>query len=50
MPTRLRSGPAASPQVVQGMRFGQTVDEMAKQQYYIHPALPEVVEQALLEL
>jgi mycothione reductase len=46
-------GPQASTliqQLIQGMRFGQTVDEMAVQQYYIHPALPEVVEQALLEL
>lgn len=46
-------GPQASTliqQLVQGMRFGQTVDEMATQQYYIHPALPEVIEQALLEL
>jgi mycothione reductase len=32
------------------MRFDQTVDEMARDQYYIHPALSEVVEQALLEL
>ncbi len=37
-------------QLIQGMRFGQTVDEMATQQYYIHPAPPEIVEQALLEL
>lgn len=46
-------GPQASTliqQVVQGMTFGQTVDEMARDQYYIHPALPEVIEQALLEL
>ena len=46
-------GPQASTliqQVIQGMTFGQTVDEMARGQYYIHPALPEVVEQALLEL
>ena len=46
-------GPQASTliqQIIQGMRFGQTVDEMAAQQYYIHPALPEVIEQALLEL
>lgn len=46
-------GPQASTliqQLVQGMRFGQTVDEMARDQYYIHPALSEVVEQALLEL
>jgi mycothione reductase len=37
-------------QLIQGMRFGQTVDEMARLQYYIHPAPPEIVEQALLEL
>ena len=37
-------------QLIQGMRFGQTVDEMATMQYYIHPAPSEVVEQALLEL
>ncbi len=46
-------GPQASTliqQLIQGMTFGQTVDEMARDQYYIHPALPEVIEQALLEL
>ncbi len=46
-------GPQASTliqQLVQGMTFGRTVDEMARDQYYIHPALPEVLEQALLEL
>ena len=46
-------GPQASTlvqQVIQGMVFGLTVDEMARGQYYIHPALPEVIEQALLEL
>lgn len=46
-------GPQASTliqQLVQGMHFGLTVDEMARGQYYIHPALSEVVEQALLEL
>lgn len=46
-------GPQASTlvqQLIQGMNFGQTVDEMATGQYYIHPALPEVIEQALLEL
>ena len=46
-------GPQASTliqQLIQGMRFDQTVDEMARDQYYIHPALTEVVEQALLEL
>ena len=37
-------------QLVQGMRFGITVDQMARDQYYIHPALTEVVEQALLDL
>ncbi|HUP74280.1 MAG TPA: mycothione reductase [Acidimicrobiales bacterium] len=46
-------GPQASTllqQLVQGMRFGQTVDEMATEQLYAHPALNEVVEQALLGL
>lgn len=46
-------GPQASTliqQLIQGMVFGQSVDEMATGQYYIHPALPEVIEQALLEL
>ena len=46
-------GPQASTliqQLIQGMTFGQTVDEMAHGQYYIHPALPEVIEQALLGL
>ena len=46
-------GPQASTliqQLIQGMHFGLTVDEMARGQYYIHPALSEVVEQALLEL
>ncbi len=46
-------GPQASTliqQLVQGMHFDLTADEMARGQYYIHPALSEVVEQALLEL
>ena len=46
-------GPQASTliqQLIQGMMFGQTVDEMARGQLYIHPALTEVVEQALLDL
>lgn len=46
-------GPQASSliqQLIQGMQFGQTVDEMAQGQLYIHPALSEVVENALLEL
>jgi mycothione reductase len=46
-------GPQASTliqQLIQGMTFGQTVDQMARDQLYIHPALSEVVEQALLNL
>lgn len=46
-------GPQASTliqQLIQGMTFGQTVDQMARGQLYIHPALTEVVEQALLNL
>lgn len=46
-------GPQASTliqQLIQGMHFDLSVDQMARHQYYIHPALPEVVEQALLEL
>ena len=35
-------------QLIQGMEFGQTVDQMAEQQFYIHPALTEVIENALL--
>jgi mycothione reductase len=44
-------GPHASSliqQLVQGIRYGRTIDEMAHGQYYIHPALGEVVENALL--
>jgi mycothione reductase len=36
--------------LVQGMHLGTTVDEMATGQVWIHPALSEVVEQALLKL
>lgn len=36
-------------QLVQGMHLGNTVDEMAGQ-IWIHPALPELVENALLKL
>jgi hypothetical protein len=32
------------------MATGLTVDQMARQQLYIHPAMPELVEQALLDL
>jgi mycothione reductase len=37
-------------QLVQGMEFGQTVDEMARKQFYTHPALSELVENCLLDL
>jgi mycothione reductase len=36
--------------LVQGMHLGNTADEMAVGQVWIHPALSEVVEQALLAL
>jgi len=36
--------------LVQGMSLGQTVTQMAHGQYWIHPALSEVVENALLGL
>ena len=36
--------------LVQGMHLGTTADEMATGQIWIHPALTEVVEQALLKL
>jgi mycothione reductase len=36
--------------LVQGMHLGNTADEMALGQVWIHPALSEVVEQALLKL
>ena len=45
-------GPQASTLIqplIQGMEFGQTVDELASRQFYIHPALTEVIENALLE-
>ena len=44
-------GPQASSliqQLVQGMQYRCTIDEMATGQYYIHPALGEVIENALL--
>ncbi len=46
-------GPQASALIqplIQGMRFGQTVDQMAHDVWYIHPALTEVIENALLDL
>lgn len=36
--------------LIQAMSFGQTAKEVARGQYWIHPALPEVIENALLGL
>ncbi len=36
--------------LVQAMSFGLSAREMATGQYWIHPALPEVVENALISL
>jgi mycothione reductase len=36
--------------LIQGMSFGQKVADLARGQYWIHPALMEVVENALLKL
>lgn len=36
--------------IIQAMSFGQTAKEVATGQYWIHPALPEVIENALLGL
>ena len=36
--------------LIQAMSLGQTAREVAEGQYWIHPALPEVVENALLKL
>ena len=36
--------------LIQAAHFGQRVDDVAKRQYWIHPALAEVVENALLQL
>ncbi len=44
-------GPYASMLIqplIQAMSLGNTVDQLARGQYWIHPALPEVVENALL--
>lgn len=46
-------GPQASTlihQLIQGMKFGQTVDDLAEGFLYIHPALSELVENALLDV
>ncbi len=36
--------------LIQAMSFGQSVRGLARGQYWIHPALPELVENALLGL
>ncbi len=36
--------------LIQAMTFGLTAHDMARGQYWIHPALPEVIENALLSL
>ena len=36
--------------LIQAMSFGLPTPQMARGQYWIHPALPEVVENALLDL
>jgi mycothione reductase len=36
--------------LIQAMHFGQTARDLATKQYWIHPALPEVIENALLKL
>ncbi len=46
-------GPQASTllqPLVQAMMLGQRIDELAHDVLYVHPALPEVLEQTLLEL
>ena len=45
-------GPQASiliQPLVQAMQFGQTADAVAHGQYWIHPAMAEVVENALID-
>ena len=42
--------PTLVQQLVQGMATDLTVDQMATGQLWIHPAMPELLEQALLEL
>jgi mycothione reductase len=36
--------------LVQAMMLGQTIDQLAHEVLYVHPALPEVLEQTLIEL
>ena len=42
--------PVLIPPLIQAMSFGLGVQDMARGQYWIHPALTEVVENALLAL
>jgi mycothione reductase len=42
--------PSVIQPVIQAMHFGLPAHEMARGQYWIHPAMPEVVENALLKL
>ena len=42
--------PSVIQPLVQAMSFGHDARDVARQQYWIHPALPEVVENALLGL
>ena len=35
--------------LLQAMMLGNTVDQLAREVLYVHPALTEVLEQALLE-
>ena len=45
-------GPQASiliHQLIQGMKFNQTVSDLAQGFLYVHPALSEVVENALIK-
>ena len=36
--------------LIQAMSLGQTARQVAEGQYWIHPALPEIIENALLQL
>jgi len=42
--------PSVIQPVIQAMHFGLPAHEMARGQYWIHPAMPEIVENALLKL
>jgi mycothione reductase len=37
-------------QLIQAMSTGQTAQDLARTQYWIHPAMPELIENALLQL